>query len=128
TDFDECLVNIHAVVSIVVSIATKADEAAKCAKLSLGASVVLDLTAGNCVPVRRTGGVATEVNLETCVTANFQASLSTWDVEIASAECVANANIFNSFWFCCNDCVSCICARETCESCCGANQYTLDLH
>src|SRR5690606_31204510 len=51
TDFDECLVNIHAVVSIVVSIATKADEAAKCAKFSLGASVELDLTTGNCVPV-----------------------------------------------------------------------------
>ncbi|KRC93291.1 hypothetical protein ASE47_10430 [Ensifer sp. Root258] len=60
--------------------------------------------------------------------AELQAGFGARDVEVASAESVANANVFHGLRLGGDDCVGCLCAGYCCESCSGAEKKALDVH
>ncbi|WP_445482833.1 hypothetical protein [Pseudochrobactrum asaccharolyticum] len=72
--------------------------------------------------------ITTASSLETNVTGDAQACFCAWNVEVASAVCIANAYIFNSFWFWCNDGVGSLSAGYCNESCSGAEKKALNVH
>src|SRR5690606_7911720 len=54
--------------------------------------------------------IVTALNVVADVTMNAQAGFSAWNVEVASAVSVANADIFNCFWLWRDNDVSCLSA------------------
>ncbi len=68
--------------------------------------------------------------LDVCtnVAVDAQAGFGAWNIEVASAVCIANADIFNCFWLWSDDCVCCLSAGSCNESCSGAEEKALDVH
>ncbi len=64
----------------------------------------------------------------TDVAMDAQAGFGARDVEVASAVCVANANIFNGFGLWRDDCVGSLSAGSCNQSCSGAEKKALDVH
>ena len=46
----------------------------------------------------------------TNIAMNAKAGFGAWDVDVACAVCIANADVFNCFWFRSDYCVCCLCA------------------
>ncbi len=57
-----------------------------------------------------------------------QAGFGAWDVEIAGAVSIADADIFNGFWLWRDDCVGGLSAGSCNQSCSGAKEKALDVH
>ena len=72
--------------------------------------------------------VVVDVHLETNEAADLEAGFGTRDVEVAGAECVANANVFHRLGLGSNDSVGGLCAGNCCESGSGADEKALDVH
>ncbi len=101
--------------------------------LSVGVTILA--TEGDRITIN-TAADATATSVNVIATSNVvtniaryaQAGFGAWDVEVASAVSIANADIFNCFWLWCDDCVGSLSAGSCNQSCSGAEEKALDVH
>src|SRR5690606_21842184 len=96
-------------------------EAKRCTGV-LAPGVALDVAQRTSVNAIAARSVVTNIAM------NTQAGFGAWDVEVAGAVSIADADIFNGFWLWRDDCVGSLSAGSCNQSCSGAKEKALDVH
>jgi len=106
------------------------DEAGQLAEFCVGLRREGYATAGPCVPVVTIAFVSTfaEIDLEADIATDLQAGFGARDIEITSAERVADAYVFHGLWLGSDNGIGSLCAGDCCEGCSGAKKKALNCH